>query len=208
MRRIALLTSLALITVIASSCRDDGRTLREPRPDQNQSISTTSAPADVIDDPSLTLDTLLPGEDFFGVTAPWMDFGAIPARYTCDGDNVAPALSWSVAPEGTVEIAVTMEDLDAPDYVHWVIAGLAPESIAIAEDTVPIGAVEATNGAGDIGYTGPCPQAGGTHTYRITVHYLSSPVDLDDGSLGADMIARISQNEIGAAVVDGTYQRG
>ena len=82
------------------------------------------------------------------------------------------------------------------------------DTIALDEDTVPLGAVEATNGAGSIGYTGPCPQAGGTHTYRITVHYLSTAVDLDDGSLGADMIARISQNEIGAAVVDGTYQRG
>jgi Raf kinase inhibitor-like YbhB/YbcL family protein len=206
-RRIALLTSLALVATVIASCRHDGRTLREPGPDQNQSISTSSQPA-IIDDPIGSFDTLLPSEDFFTATAPWPDFGTIPAKYTCDGDNVSPALNWTPAPEGTVEIAITFDDLDAPDFVHWVIAGLDADSIALDEDTVPIGAIEATNGAGDIGYTGPCPSAGGTHTYRITVHYLSTPVDLDDGSLGADMIARISQNEIGAAVVDGTYQRG
>ena len=207
MRRIVLLTSLSLLTVVGASCRSDGRTLREPRPDQNQSISTSSSPA-VVDDPTASFGSLLPPEDYLTVTAPWLDFGTVPAKYTCDGENVSPALSWSPAPEGTVEIAITLEDLDAPDYVHWVIAGLGADTIALDEDTVPLGAVEATNGAGSIGYTGPCPQAGGTHTYRITVHYLSTAVDLDDGSLGADMIARISQNEIGAAVVDGTYQRG
>ena len=172
-----------------------------------RSISTSSSPA-VIDDPTASFGSLLPPEDYLTVTAPWLDFGTVPAKYTCDGENVSPALSWSPAPEGTVEIAITLEDLDAPDYVHWVIAGLGADTIALDEDTVPLGAVEATNGAGSIGYTGPCPQAGGTHTYRITVHYLSTAVDLDDGSLGADMIARISQNEIGAAVVDGTYERG
>jgi len=203
--------------VLASSCRDDGRTLREP-PDgfEGVSISTTSTPEEG-EEPGF--DTLAPGETFppeetlppvettEAVTAPWADGDAIDARFTCEADNVAPALSWPAAPLGTAEIAITLDDLDTPTFVHWIIAGLTPDTTSMDEGIVPIGAYEATNGLGDIGYTGPCPSAGTEHVYLITVHYLGMPTGLLDGVAGDELYASIVTAEVASAEVTGTFSR-
>jgi Raf kinase inhibitor-like YbhB/YbcL family protein len=54
--------------------------------------------------------------------------GEIPARYTCEGDDVSPPLSWSGIPPGTKSMALIVDDPDAPDpkhprvvWVHWVL---------------------------------------------------------------------------------------
>ena len=176
MRRIVILATALAMVVVVSSCRHDGRTLRDPPPGfSSVSISTTRTP-DTDDQgfdtlaPADTDQTFPPIEETDVVTAPWEDGAAMDARYTCEGLNVAPALSWTPAPLGTVEIAITLEDLDAPTFVHWIIAGIAPDTVSLDEGTVPIGAYEATNGVGDVGYTGPCPPAGEEHPYLNTVH--------------------------------------
>jgi hypothetical protein len=234
-RRVALLTTTFVLLMAAGGCRHDGRTLRPARSDQTGTVSTTPAttsPAlvdpDAADSTAAALSTnavsttagnaastsvaagatLPPTDSGLIATAPWRDGGAIDARYTCDGVNVAPALSWSAAPAGTVEIAITLTDLDAPDFAHWAIAALDPGTIALNEDTVPLGAYEATNGAGDIGYTGPCPPAGSEHEYRLTVHYLGSATGLDDGVSAADLLVEIEARETASADVTGTYARG
>lgn len=200
-----------------TGCRDDGRTLREPADDfKGVSISTTSAP-DPLDDAgfdTFPLNDTFPPDDTFPpveatdvVTAPWDDGAPIDARFTCEGLNVAPALSWTPAPLGTAEIAITLEDLDAPTFVHWIIAGIAPDTVAIEEGLVPIGAFEATNGLGDIGYTGPCPPAGAEHLYLITVHYLGVPTELLDGVPGDELYASIAAAGVATAEVTGTFSR-
>ncbi len=221
MRRVALLTLIPIAAMIAVSCNDDGRTLREPRDDQNQSISSlgTTTDGDFIDTVDTTTpdtgspDTTAPGslplgDEELTLTAPWLDGDAIDSRYTCDGDNIAPGLQWSAAPEGTVEIAVTMRDLQVPEFAHWTIAGIAADQTSLDEDTVPIGAYEATNGLGAIGYTGPCPPAGSTHTYALTVHYLEVRSDLTDGVASGELIDVITAAEIASVEVDGTFSRG
>ena len=67
--------------------------------------------------------------------------GRIPARHTCDDPDVAPALSWTTVPVDTVELAVTMVDLDA-DFTHWVMFGISPTRTGLAEDEVPPGAIQ------------------------------------------------------------------
>jgi len=223
-RRIAVLSLLCLALVAAGGCRHDGRTLRPANGDQASSVSTTSPPttADFIDGSGDTgFDTLVPPSTLglftttstvgsiaaLTVLAPWRDGSAIDTRFTCDGLNVAPPLSWSAAPAGTVEIAITLADIDAPGYTHWVIAGIPATMIALNEDTVPLGAYEAVNGNGDLGYTGPCPPAGTSHTYVITVHSLDATTELGDGATGAEVITAISNVEIASAEVTGTYAR-
>jgi len=213
-RRVALLTLVPVLAMVAAACNDDGRVLRDAKPDQTQSISTTVAPDTVVvddgssDSLSSPSSTLPLSDEESTLSAPWDAGAAIDVRYTCDGENLSPALSWSVAPEGTAEIAITMTDLDAPDFVHWVIAGISPEQIALAEDTVPLGAYQATNGARAIGYTGPCPPAGSTHTYVLTVHYLGERTNLTDGVAADELLSGISVAELATAEVDGTFSRG
>ncbi|MEQ1874344.1 MAG: YbhB/YbcL family Raf kinase inhibitor-like protein [Ilumatobacteraceae bacterium] len=216
MRRLVLLTSAFAMLVLASSCNDDGRTLREPA-DGFEGVSIS--PPDTIDpdDPgfdTIPIDETFPPEETLPpveatdlVTAPWADGGAIDSRYTCEGLNVAPALSWTAAPIGTAEIAITLEDLDNPTFIHWVIAGISPETVSLDEATVPIGAYQATNGVGDIGYTGPCPPAGSEHLYLVTVHYLGVPTGLLDGVPGDELYASIVSAEFATAEVTGTFSR-
>ncbi|MEZ5270795.1 MAG: YbhB/YbcL family Raf kinase inhibitor-like protein [Ilumatobacteraceae bacterium] len=231
MRRAVLMSSAFALVVVLAACQHDGRTLETPStscmsspanptevcvPDNNLSISTTAASTvppvfDTIDTESqgtvITVPQTLPGDGVLTVTAPWRDGAPIDERYTCDGLNVSPPLAWSSAPEGTVEIAVTLTDLQATGYVHWVMAGVDPTTVGIAEGQIPLGAVEATNGAGALGYTGPCPPAGTTHTYRVTVHYLGQRSGLEDGEAGADMTTRIQAISVATAESSGTFSR-
>jgi Raf kinase inhibitor-like YbhB/YbcL family protein len=215
-RRVALLTTVCVLVTIAAACRHDGRTLREPRPDQTQSISTLAPVTDpaVIDGntddlaASTTGATLPLSDAEFTVTAPWTDGGEIPADNTCDGANQSPAISWTAAPEGTLEIAVTLEDTDNPGFAHWAMAGLDAGLVGLAQGEVPLGAVQATNGVGDIGYTGPCPPAGSKHTYVLTVHYLGQQTELTDGADVSEFTSGITTAEIASATVSGSYSRG
>src|SRR5438552_11293484 len=47
---------------------------------------------------------------------------AIPARYTCDGQDVSPPLSWSGGPPAE-EFALIATDPDARggEFVHWIV---------------------------------------------------------------------------------------
>jgi Raf kinase inhibitor-like YbhB/YbcL family protein len=66
----------------------------------------------------------------------------IPHRFTCDGDNVSPALEWSNVPHGAAELALICEDPDAPGktFVHWLLWGIDPSSVtSIDLGDVPAG---------------------------------------------------------------------
>ena len=60
--------------------------------------------------------------------------GEIPLEFSCDGDNVSPPLSWSGLPEGAQSLALTMDDLDAGGYVHWVMYDIPPGTMGLAAD--------------------------------------------------------------------------
>lgn len=217
MRRILVLTATCLVaTAAVAGCNDDGRELRPGRPDQNQSISTTTSSV-VTDDAGLdeideAFDTTTSGsgaDPVLGaaeVTAPWRSGGEIDARYTCDDANVSPPLTWSPAPSGTVTIAITLSDDDQPLYGHWAISGIGADLVAIAEGAVPDGATVAINGNGVAGYAGPCPPTESTHQYRITVYYLRAPVDIAGADV-VDVLAELERNSIDIAETIGLYTR-
>ena len=200
------LVALAALAVLVTACNDDGRDLRSPI--LPPPPSTTAAPS-----------TMPPGEEAF-ITAPstttlapsfqlvtaWPNGAAIPARHTCDEADVAPALSWTTVPPDTVELAVTMVDLDA-NFVHWVMVGISPTRTALAEDEVPPGAIEWPNDFGDVGYGGPCPPGGDTHTYLFTVHALNQQVEVADDAVATEVVDLLNQTSILESSVSGTYAR-
>ena len=136
--------------------------------------------------------------------------GAIPARYTCDGLDVSPPLQWISVPDGTQSLALIADDPDAPGgtFVHWVIYNLPPDTQRLPEDvpnreTLPGGAVQSLNGAGTIGYTGPCPPSG-THRYFFNVYALDT--ELDPG--GGDLVSAMEGHVLAEGRLMGTYRRG
>lgn len=105
---------------------------------------------------------------------------AIPQRFTCQAENISPPLGWSGVPAGTMEVALVVDDPDAPrgTYVHWIVVGLDPAGAELAEGTLPAGARQLTNSAGTAAYTGPCPPGGPPHHYRFTVYALQRTIDV------------------------------
>src|SRR5262249_889889 len=115
------------------------------------------------------------------------DGGDIPRRHTCDGDDLPPPLNFSGVPEGTREIALLVEDPDAPSgtFVHWVAWGIDPSTDALAEGAAAPGS--GRNGFGRPGYGGPCPPKGPAHRYVFTAFALSQALELPSGASADDL---------------------
>jgi Raf kinase inhibitor-like YbhB/YbcL family protein len=142
------------------------------------------------------------------VTSPaFADGAAIPVRYTCKGDNLSPPLRWSAPPSGSVQLALVVDDPDAPGgtFVHWVLSGIPAGQTELAENAVPPGALEGRNGAGS-GYTGPCPPSGPAHHYRFTIYALKRSPGVQAGTDPQQAIAAIQAAATAQGRLLGTFQ--
>ena len=113
------------------------------------------------------------------VTSPgFKNDGMMPAKYSCEGDEVSPPLHIADIPANAKSLAIIMHDPDAPmqgGFTHWVVWNIAPGS-DISENFK--GAVQGMNDSGQSGYKGMCPPSG-THHYHITVYALDRMLDID-----------------------------
>jgi Raf kinase inhibitor-like YbhB/YbcL family protein len=142
------------------------------------------------------------------------DGEAIPARFTCDGQEVSPPLAW-VAGDGADGVAaqpaawaLVVDDPDAPGgtFVHWVVLDIPSRTHAVATGSVPSGATQAQTSAGSASYAGPCPPSG-THHYRFTVYALSAATGLPDGAPTDDALDAIRAKADAQGTLVGTYSR-
>lgn len=122
--------------------------------------------------------------DTVEVTSSAFEEGArIPTRFTCDGEDVPPPLSWSNVPDGAEEIVIVVDDPDAPGgtFIHWIVAGIDPTTERLDAGEVPEGAVEGTNDFGEARYRGPCPPAGDDpHRYEFVVFAMEEATRLGE----------------------------
>ncbi len=110
--------------------------------------------------------------------------GAVPRRYTCDGENVNPPLRFEDVPAGAESLTLIVEDPDAPagTWVHWTLWNLSPDRTGIEEDSVPGEAAEGRTGFGEVGYNGPCPPDEESHRYFFKLYALDQMLELDPGN--------------------------
>lgn len=148
--------------------------------------------------------------DAFGSDEP------IPERYTRDGENVSPPLRWSKLPEGTRELAIIVDDPDAPTrFVHWIAYKIPPEAGGLPEGVqrrpsarqAAVGA-QGRNSFRNVGYDGPAPPRGdGAHHYHFHVYALDEPLpgkdSLDERALRAAMRGHV----LDEGELVGTYER-
>jgi Raf kinase inhibitor-like YbhB/YbcL family protein len=134
--------------------------------------------------------------------------GPIPARYTCAGQGVSPPLAWSRAPAGSAELALVVDDPDAPGgtFVHWVVAHLDPAARGLAEGAAPPGR-QLANSAGRRAWSGPCPPGGAAHHYRFTVYALARRVQVAADAKPADSVAAIEAAATARGRLVGTFRR-
>jgi Raf kinase inhibitor-like YbhB/YbcL family protein len=135
--------------------------------------------------------------------------GSIPVRFTCAGEEVSPPLSWSKVPPGTAELALVVDDPDAPGgtYVHWVVAHLDPGRGGLAEGAPPPGATQLRNSAGKAAWTGPCPPKGPAHHYRFTVYALARRLEVAADAGPADAVAAIERAATARGRLVATFAR-
>jgi len=137
----------------------------------------------------------------------------IPEKYTCDGKDVSPPLSWTSVPDVTKSIALISDDPDAPmgTWVHWVLYDL-PANIKELPENVPPqrqlqnGAKQGTNDFRKIGYGGPCPP-GGTHRYYFKIYALDKETGLGPGATKAELIKAMKGHILAEGQLMGKYKR-
>lgn len=141
------------------------------------------------------------------LTSPAFEDGAaIPDRFTCEGEDISPALHLTNIPTDVVSLALVMDDPDAPVGVwdHWVAFNIEPRE-SIPEGVGVIGTA-GKNSWGRAGYGGPCPPSG-THRYFFAVYALDTELDLSPGATKDDVLRAIGGHELAKATLMGLYSR-
>ncbi len=138
----------------------------------------------------------------------------IPKKFTCDGPDVSPALSWSEPLAGTESLALIMDDPDAPVgiWVHWVLYDLPASTRELAEGVpkegqLKSGARQGRNDFRRIGYGGPCPPAGKPHRYFFKLYALDAKVNLKPGATKQELERALEGHILAQAELMGRYGR-
>ena len=145
------------------------------------------------------------------------DGGEIPRRYTCDGDDISPPLTWAGAPPDAKSLVLIVVDPDAPDpaapqrtWTHWVLYNLPPGDSGLKQDAasegLPAGAQEGLNDWKRPGYGGPCPPIG-RHRYFHRLYALDIVLPEVNNPDRAAVEAAMQDHVLAEAVLLGTYQR-
>jgi Raf kinase inhibitor-like YbhB/YbcL family protein len=138
----------------------------------------------------------------------------IPGKYTCQGQDISPPLTWSEPPAGTQSLALIVDDPDAPGGVfnHWVIFNILADSRELpeavpAQAELPSGALQGKNDFGRVGYAGPCPPSGRPHRYQFIVYALDSRLDLTAGIAKKQLLIAMQGHVLAQGELSGSYQR-
>ena len=140
--------------------------------------------------------------------------GSIPAEYTCESSDVAPALEWTGAPPGTGSFALIVDDPDAPDpkapkmtYVHWVVYDIPTSASGIPRGgQLPSGAREGKNDWKRTGYGGPCPPVG-RHRYFFKLYALDAMLGDLRSPTKPQLMKAMEGHVLEQAELMGTYQK-
>ncbi len=168
---------------------------------------------------ALPLMTAAKEDAMFRLTSTAIQQGQpIPKKYTCEGKDLSPPLSWSGAPSGTKSYALIMDDPDAPDpkapkitWVHWVLYNIDPATTGLPEGasggSLPRGAIEGRNNFDRVNYGGPCPPIG-RHRYFHKLYALDIALPAGKPCDKAALEAAMKGHVLAQAELMGTYQKG
>lgn len=150
----------------------------------------------------------------------------IPQVNTCYGENLAPPLSWSGAPEGTMSFALLADEPEADlgAWVHWVLFNIPadvteiPAAMPTTTAMWPDGTTQGTNDFKHIGYEGPCPPqlllaytaaSQGDyvppHVFLFRLYALDSELELAIGATRAELEKAMEGHILGQAETAGKY---
>jgi Raf kinase inhibitor-like YbhB/YbcL family protein len=140
--------------------------------------------------------------------------GDIPKKFTCDGADLSPQLSWSDAPAGIKTFALLVDDPDAPvgNWNHWITWNVPagskgmPEGLP-KEPQLPDGSQQGLNDFHKPGYNGPCPPPGKPHRYYFKLFALDTKLDLKPTATKKDLETAMKGHILAQAGWMGRYGR-
>ncbi|MFH1620644.1 MAG: YbhB/YbcL family Raf kinase inhibitor-like protein [Patescibacteria group bacterium] len=134
--------------------------------------------------------------------------GLMPAKYTCDGENINPPLKIFNVPVEAESLVLIVDDSDASagDWVHWTVWNIAPDTSEIAENSIPVGATLGMTDFVSQGYGGPCPPSG-IHRYQFKLYALDKILEIGADSDKADIEAVMDGHILEQALLTGRYHR-
>lgn len=134
----------------------------------------------------------------------------IPLRYTGEGEDVSPPITWTCDTPGVEEFVLICDDPDAPTpepFVHWLVYRI-PADVRELPEGNHAGAYEGINSFGQLGYGGPMPPPPhGTHRYFFRVYALDAPLELASGATRAQLDEAMAGHVIDQGELMGTYDR-
>ncbi len=149
-------------------------------------------------------------------SADFTEGGAIPKKYTCEGDDLSPEISWENAPAGTKSYALIVEDPDAPmgTFTHWVVYDVPASTNrlvrgagnqAVSKDNMKNGHTD----FGRTGYGGPCPPKGhGRHRYYFKLMALDvASLGLPSGATKNEVLMAMKGHVLSETTTMGVFQR-
>jgi len=157
--------------------------------------------------------------DFVLTSPAFADGEPVPRQYTGDGADRSPPLRWSGLPQGTQELALVVEDPDAPTpepWVHWLLYKIPPAVTELPEGIAPAlhpgspsGPRQGRNSwPNGIGYRGPAPPRGhGVHRYVFKLFALGAPLALEGGAKKSALLEAMAGSILAEATLVGTYER-
>ena len=140
---------------------------------------------------------------------------SIPAKYSCVGKNISPALAWNDPPAGTQSFALIVDDPDAPmgTWVHWVLYNIGadkrnlPEELPMTGKNVgPNGILVGKNSSGNMRYDGPCPPSG-THRYYFKLYALDTTISLLPGATKEQVLKEMDSHILAQGELMGTFSK-
>ena len=172
----------------------------------------TTVPA-VTEEPSPSEDE--PSVPFELTSTAFASGEPIPAKYSCDGEDISPPLAWGPPPEGTKSQALVMDDPDAPvgTWDHWIVFNIPANTYGL-EENLPITGINqvpdlisiAKNSWGRNDYGGPCPP-GGTHRYFFKLYALDTILSLDENADKSQVLAAMEGHILAEIELMGTFTR-
>lgn len=132
----------------------------------------------------------------------------IPAKFTCEGENVSPSFEIAGVPERTTCLVFIMDDPDAPGgtFTHWIMWNMSFRTRKFSSRHLPNSAIQGTNSAGSVGYIGPCPPSG-THRYFFRLYALDIPLDLEPTATVDKLTAAMTGHIVAQDELVGLYSK-
>ncbi len=178
--------------------------------------SSSTAPEPIITKPATSESTTPEASMTLQLTSDAFANGqSIPAKYTCIGKNISPALTWTEPPAGTQSFALIVDDPDAPggNWVHWVLFNIKPDMRGLQENLPTTGKnvdpnaiYVGNNSSGAAAYQGPCPPSG-THRYFFKLYALDTTISLLPGATKEQVLKEVNGHILAQAELMGTFSK-